>query len=325
MTILYIALLFVLCFALIKSADQVVLAVHRLSKNSTSVAFIISALFLAIATSLPELFVGITSGLSGISSLSFGNVVGANIANITLVAGIAAFVAGGVNIHQKFVRNEILIAGIAGILPFILVFIDGELGRVDGLILIFAYLAYALSFFKERFFHIAENLKEPDFFYKLFRKLNHVDVNKSKEIGRLFLGIIALLFSANILVSVAKSLAASIGIPIFLVGLIIVSIGTTLPELVFSMRSLKEGEPTMFLGNLLGSIIINSTLITGVAVMLSPIKNFIFNEYLVAFTAFVVVFFLFWLFTRSKFRLDKREALILLALYITFAAIEFIF
>ncbi len=324
MTILYIVILFVLCFALIKSADQVVLAVHRLSKNSTSVAFIISALFLAIATSLPELFVGITSGLSGISSLSFGNVVGANIANISLVAGIAAFITGGVNIHQKFVQREILIAGVAGILPFILVFIDGNLNRVDGLILIFAYLAYALSFFKERFLHIAENLREPDFFYKLFRRLNHIDVNRSKEIGRLFLGIMALLFSANILVSVAKTLAGSIGIPVFLVGLIIVSIGTTLPELVFSIRSLREGEPTMFLGNLLGSIIINSTLITGIAIVLSPIQNFIFSEYLVAFSAFIIVFFLFWLFTKSKFRLDKREALILLGLYIVFVVVEFI-
>jgi len=324
-TIIYqIAFLFFLCFILIKSADQVVVAVHRLSTNSTSVAFLISALFLAIATSLPELFVGITSGLSNISSLSFGNVAGANIANITLVGGVAAFLAGKVKINPALVSREIMIAGIAGVLPFILIFIDNGLNRVDGLILILCYVAYSLSFFKDRFAHIVSSLKEPGFFYKFFRKLNHIDADKSKETLRLIAGVIVLLFSSNILVSLAKNLAGEIGVPVFLIGLVILSVGTTLPELVFSIRSLKDGEATIFLGNLLGSIIINSTLIIGIAAFLSPIETFPVKDYLYAFVTFILIFSIFWMFLKSKLSLSRKEGFVLILIYITFVVLEFI-
>jgi cation:H+ antiporter len=319
-----LGIIFVLCLILIKSSDEVVLAVHRLSKNSTSVAFVISALFLAIATSLPEMFVAITAGLGEVSSLSLGNIMGANIANITLVAGVAALMVGSVDVHQKFVKKEILIAGIAGVLPFLLMFIDGKLGRVDGIILISAYLLYALSFFKERFLHISQNLRESHFFYKLFRKIKHTDSHRGKEILRLILGIVGLLISSNMLVSMAKTLAVIVGIPVFLVGLIIVSIGTTLPELVFSVRSLRSGEPTMFLGNLLGSIIVNSTLLTGIAVILAPINSFLISEYIIAFTVFVIVFSLFWVFTKTGRRFERKEAAILLSIYIVFVVLLFL-
>ncbi len=317
MIIILLITVFVLSFFLIKSADQVVVAVHRLSKNSTSGAFVISALFLAIATSLPELFVAITSGISGVSSLSLGNVIGANIANLTLVVGLSIIIVGSVDIHQKFIKKEIYLAGVAAVLPFILAFIGGGLSRVDGLILIFAYGVYALSFFLKK-------QKESDFSYKLFRKIHHVEHIKSKEIARLLFGIIALLVSANLLVFIARLLADKIGIPVFLVGLILVSIGTTLPELAFSIDALKNKEPAMFLGNLLGSIIVNSTLILGIAVTLSPINNFIVNKYLVAALAFIFIYLVFWGFTRTKFRLDRREAIILFLIYIVFAILEFV-
>lgn len=323
MILFLLGIIFILCLVLIKSSDEVVLAVHRLSKNSTAVSFTISAIFLAMATSLPEMFVSITSGISKTSSLSLGNVIGANIANITLVAGVATILIGSVDVHQKFVKKEVLIAGIFGILPFALLFIDGSLQKSDGLILILAYILYSLSFFKERFMHISQNLKESHFFYKTFRKIKHVDSKKAKEILRLIMGVLILLTSSNALVSVSKILATNIGIPIFIIGLFVVSIGTTLPELAFSIRSLRSGEPVMFLGNLLGSIIVNSTLITGIAIFLSPISGFMVGSYLTAFIVFLVVFILFWLFTRSKMIFERWEALILVFVYLIFAILEF--
>ncbi|MFH1863826.1 MAG: sodium:calcium antiporter, partial [bacterium] len=122
----------------------------------------------------------------------------------------------------------------------------------------------------------------------------------------------------------AISLASLVGVPVFLIGIIFVAIGTSLPELAFSLRAVKDKEPTMFFGNLLGSTIINSTLIVGLAAVISPIEVVAFNEYIVSGIFFVVVFLAFWYFIRSKYRLDKWEAVVLLGLYLTFVLLEFV-
>ena len=319
-----IFLIYVFSFVLIKAADQVVIALRHLTKSSSSKGvFILSALLLALATSFPELFVGITSSLEGTPNLSLGNVLGANIANISLVVGAATLLVGRVNVHGEFLRRDVWIALVAGILPIVLVF-DGELSRVDGLILLSLYGAYASSFFKDRFLEIGQEIKKGTFIHKFFRRVNNIDGNKTKEAARLFLGIAVLLVSANLIVNTAQSLAAAANIPVFLIGLILLSIGTTLPELGFSIKSLQDKEPTMFFGNLLGSIIANSTLVIGVTAVISPIRVAAIEEYLIAAVTFVVVFLVFWLFIRSKLKLERWEAGVLLAIYIVFVVVEFL-
>jgi cation:H+ antiporter len=317
-----IVLLFLFSILLIKSADQVVVGLRHLSRGSKSTGFVLSALVIALATSFPELFVGITSALEGTPTLSLGNVLGANIANISLIAGLSAWVMGRVNVHGDFLRRDVAVALIAGVLPLILIF-DGELGRTDGLVLIATYCAYASSFFKHRFLQIAEEHKKGTYIQRFLRKFTHMDTNKTKEAGRLFVGIALLLVSANIIVRIARSLAETAGIPVFLVGLILVSIGTTLPELAFAFRALRDKEPTMFFGNILGSIIANSTLIVGIAAIISPIQIANKNEYMVAAGAFILIFLTFWFFIKSKLRLDRWEAAALLFLYLAFVVVEF--
>ncbi|KKT67429.1 MAG: Na+/Ca+ antiporter, CaCA family [Candidatus Woesebacteria bacterium GW2011_GWC2_45_9] len=319
-----IVAIYVLSFVLIKSADQVVIALRHLTKSSgPKGAFIISALLLALATSFPELFVAITSALEGSPSLSLGNVLGANIANISLVVGAAGLLMGRVNVHGEFLKRDVWIALVAGVLPIVLVF-DGELSRVDGLILLSLYGAYASSFFKNRFLEIGNEIREGTFINRFFRRVNNIDGNKTKEAARLFLGIAVLLVSANLIVNTAQTLAVAANIPVFLIGLILLSIGTTLPELGFSIKSLQNKEPTMFFGNLLGSIIANSTLVIGVAAAIYPIRVAAIEEYLIAAITFVVVFLLFWLFIRSKLKLERWEAGVLLTIYVVFVVVEFL-
>jgi cation:H+ antiporter len=313
-----------LSFILIKSADQVVIALRHLSHSRKGSAFVVSALLLALATSFPELSVAVTSALDGEPSLSLGNVIGANITNLSLVVGFATVVVGRVAVHGEFLKRDVAIAMVAGILPLILVF-DGNLSRVDGLILLSIYGAYATSFFKRRFMQIGKEIQEGTFVQRLFTKIAHpnLDGNKTKAAARLFVGIVLLLISANLIVRVAEQLAIAAQVPIFLVGLILLSLGTTLPELAFSFRSLEDNEPTMFFGNLLGSIIANSTLVIGIAATISPIRVVAIDEYFIAAAAFLVVFLTFWLFIRSKLRLDRWEAGVLLILYIAFVVAEF--
>jgi len=320
-----IILLLIFTFLLIKSADMVVVSLRRLSSTTHTKVFVLSSILLAAATSFPELFVGITSALEETPHLSFGNVLGANIANISLVAGLSGFIVGRVNVHGELIRKEVAIAAIAGIFPLILA-LDGRLSRVDGLILVFTYLGYASSFFKIRFLEIANQIRKDGFFLRFVRKFMnvHIEVNYTKEWGKFFLGIILLLLSADIIVKIAKELAQAADIPIFLVGLIIISIGTTLPELAFSFRSLEDREPSMYFGNLLGSIIANSTLILGVTSLIYPIQIVAVEKTAVAAAAFIVIFLIFWFFIRSKLRLERWEAFSLLIIYSIFVVVEFL-
>jgi cation:H+ antiporter len=317
-----VASLFVFTFLLIKSADITVISLRRLSRSTHASAFVLSAILLALATSFPELFVGITSALEKTPNLSLGIVLGSNIANLSLMSGLAAIITGRVFVHGDFLKRDIAIAFVAGIIP-ILLSLDGRLSRVDGLILLCVYLAYATSFFKVRFIEIAKRHESESFVHRFFRVINHIDVDRTKETGRLFVGIALLLASADFVVLVSKQLAVAINIPVYVIGLIIVAIGTSLPELAFSLRSLKDKEPKMFFGNILGSTIVNSSLIVGTTVLINPITQISIKDYVNSAIFFVVIALTFWYFVRSKFRLDRWEAGILVGLYIIFAVIEF--
>lgn len=324
MIIFQIFSLIIFSFVLIKAAEWVIVSLRRIAKRTKTNVFIISAFILAIGTSLPELFVGITSAIEKTPNIALGVVLGSNIANIALITGIITLIVGRITVHESYFKKDVFLALVAGLLPLALM-ADGVLGRVDGLILLSAYAAYASSFFKDRYQEIAkEHLKE-SFFYKFWREINHIDFNITKEYGRLFVGLGALLFSAEMLIGSAIKIASSIGIPVFVIGLIAVAIGTSLPELVFSIKSVKEGQPTMFFGNLLGSTIANSTLIIGLTSVIHPIIIVSFIDYTNAVVAFIVIFFTFWLFIRSKHRLDRWEGGILVLLYIIFILVEFLF
>ena len=315
--------LFVLTFILIKVSDHVVIAVRRLSRVTHISAFVLSVIILSIGTTLPEFFVSTTSALRGVSNLSLGVIIGSNIANIALITGIAALTMGSIRVDSNFVKRDLWMALAAGVLPIFLI-VDGKLSRVDGLILLVIYAAYTTSFLKIKFREIVESNKKENFVHRFWRRLNHIESTKAKEYGRLFISIAILLFCADLIVKTATSLASLVGVPVFLIGIIFVAIGTSLPELAFALRAVKDKEPTMFFGNLLGSTIINSTLIIGLAAVISPIQVVIFSEYIVSGIAFVVVFLAFWYFIKSKYRLDKWEAVVLLGLYLLFVLLEFV-
>lgn len=318
-----VIILLVLTFILIKSADLVVFALRRLSRSTHVAAFVVSALLLALATSFPELFVSVTSALQRETDLSLGIVIGSNIANISLIAGFAALLAGKVVVHGDFLKRDVGIALIAGVLPILLA-LDRNLSRIDGLILLAVYGAYATSFFKVRFFEIAERHKMESYFHRLFRKINQLEVSKPKELGKFFIGIAILLVSADLITRVSGKLAAEANIPVFLIGLILIAVGTSLPELAFSLRSLEDKEPKMFFGNLLGSVIVNATLIVGLSVLINPVINIPIANYLFSAIFFIIIYLTFWFLIRSKFALERWEAGLLILLYAIFVIVEFV-
>lgn len=324
MMIWQIFILIIFSFVLIKSAELVITALRRIAKKSKVGVFAISAIILAVGTSLPELFVGITSAIEKSPNISLGVVLGSNIANTALITGVVALIVGKINVHGDYLKRDVFIALVAGLLPLALM-ADGILGRVDGLVLLFVYASYTASFFKEKFSEITNEHDQESFFYKFLREINNIDFDITKEYGKLFISLALMLFSSQMIIGASEKLAILIKIPVFIVGLIILAIGTSLPELIFSLKSVKDGEPKMFFGNLLGSTIANSTLIVGLTSVISPIKITSFGDYRNAIIAFIVIFISFWLFIRSKHRLDRLEGLILILMYIVFMMFEFIF
>lgn len=311
------------CLILIKSADFVIVGLRRLGKSTKTAVFALSAIILALGTSLPELFVGITSAIENTPNLILGVVLGSNIANIALVCGFMSLITGRIIVRGAVLRRDIIVAFLAGIIPMILL-LDGKLGRVDGLILLSVYFAYTTSFFKKRYEEIAEEHRKESFFYRFFRRFNYIDASRRRESGRLFVGIALLLFSADMIVRLSRMVAESAGIPVFIIGLLVLAVGTSLPELAFSLRSLEDNESSMFFGNLLGSLIANSTLIIGFTSLINPIEVVAVDQYLKSAIFFVVIFLTFAFFVDSKKRLDRWEGLVLLLMYLLFAIVQFV-
>jgi cation:H+ antiporter len=316
----HLVLIFLFCLLLIKATDILMINLKSLVSRTRIGAFAISGLIMALGTSLPELSVGITSALRGTSSLSLGNVIGANIANLSLVIGGAALLGGAVQVRGEFLRQDVFYAFLAGAAPMVLLF-DKQLSRLDGIILLALYGFYQAMVFSEQAKGLA--VKEEDgFIQRLIRRLNHRGTQR--ELGWIFLGLALLFFSADMIVHLAKLVAVALNIPILLVGLILISIGTCLPEFAFGIKAIKEKQPQMVFGNLLGSIVANANLILGLVVLISPLRIQAFAQYLVATMAFVVVFGAFYFFVRTKHQLERWEGAFLIGFYLAFVLGEFI-
>jgi len=237
-----------------------------------------------------------------------------------VIIGGAALLGGSIGVKGNFLKTDIFWVFLIGSAPMLLLF-DKNLSRLDGIILLSLYVFYQLAVFGERHRQLSV-AEEEGFIQRLIRKLNHRTTRK--ELGWVILGIALLLFSAEMLVEVATRLALSLKIPVLLVGLILVAIGTSLPELAFSVGAIKKQQSEMVYGNLLGSVVANATLILGLAVLISPLQVQAFAQYLLATMGFVVVFGAFYFFTRTKHRLERWEGAFLVGFYLAFVFSEFL-
>jgi len=318
---LNLLLIFAFSLLLLKSTGWVVSSLTYFSRLTGLGKFALTGLIMSLATSLPELSIAIASAVEGKPNLVLGNVIGANILNLSLVVGLASLLAGSVQAHGRFLRRDAFYAFLAGALPMLLL-IDGRLGRGDGLALVVVYLVYQATILREqRRPASVSDAGNGGFFRRIFHRLTDRDTDA--KIWWFVLGAVGMIIAAAGIVRAASSLAAGLNLPILLIGLFLVSLGTTLPELAFEIRALRAGESAMALGNMIGSIVANATLILGLSAVIRPI--ILANgsaSYLTATIAYALAFLAFYLFVRTKRRLDRWEGAALVGLYILFAVIE---
>lgn len=282
--------------------------------------YILAAVLVALSTSLPELFVGLVATISGRQEVALGNLLGANVVNLSLVIGIAVIVGGALSVVGDFMRWEIAAAFLAGSAP-ILLMLDGLLSRLDGLILLVVYLIYVRDIVidgKHR------TLAEKGAIQKGVVHKSRSLIPKEIEMVylRLGIGLAGLIAAAELTVRSSVSLAETWKISGGLLGIMIVALGTTLPELFLSIEAIKKKQATLVLGNLLGSVVTNATLVVGLVALINPVTLAKVNNFSVANIFFVLTFGLFWLLTKSKKKIDRWEGLFLVGIYLIFIGTE---
>lgn len=222
--------------------------------------YILSFVLVALATSLPELFVGVTSAISGEPLFSLGNVIGANAFDLTLVLGIAIVLAGGIS-SDHTVRGRDIIFTLATLLFPVFFISDGLITRVEGFVLLLLFCAYIV-------YLVDQARKSPTVDHLTAHE--YTFSNFLKNFGEFILGTILLLLSAAVVVAKGLEVAGGFALPIFFVGLL-VALGTTLPEMIFGIKSVAMRHSSMSLGNVLGSVVVNTSLVLGVVALIHPI------------------------------------------------------
>ena len=218
---------------------------------------IVGATVAAFATSSPELAVGVSAALNGVPQIAFGDVLGANIVNVGMVLALAVLISA-MKCPRDSIRRDFSAALLTPVLTAALA-VDGEISRVDGVVLMVAFFIWlTLTVVSAR--------------------RQRGDVLPEANSGRgwrliavLLIGLVILFAAGHLIVSGAKGVARAMGIGEFVIGAVIVAVGTTVPELATMIVSKLRGYEEVGLGTVLGSIVFNACFIVGVAAMIHPI------------------------------------------------------
>jgi len=313
-----IILFLISLYILVKASQSVVKYILAIADFLNISDYVAALLIMSLATTLPEFVVGINSAIGGFSNLSLGNLFGANIANISLVLGLSAFLSGNIKTVGRAPKYHIWPALLTSISPIILL-LDGSLTRNDGLILISIFFIYCFFLIFGRSFI----KKEHDILSKIRsskEKTTHHYLFLNKNIGGFIISVFLLLLSAYVLTLNASSIALSLNISEILIGIFVIAIGTTLPELSISLRSAFSKHPGLSIGNLVGASVFNSTLILGVVALINPIAIIgnDFKSFIIASIFMVLCIIVANIFLTTGRKIGRFEGLMLMFIYVLF-------
>ena len=290
---------------LIKGSDFFVDGSSNIASILKIPTLIVGLTIVAFGTSAPEAAVSITSSLSGNNALAVSNVIGSNLFNMMLIIGLCALLRE-LKIGRDVLNKDLpFLVVITAILSGFII-IGWSISRVEGIILfllIIGYVSYLV--------YSAKNTKEAQIVEKpkmsLLRSIIYI-------VG----GVAGIIIGADFVVDSASYIAIAFGMSETLVGLTIVAIGTSLPELVTSLTALKKEENQLIIGNVIGSNIFNILFVLGASSIISPIT--INPNMIVDIALMLGVTILFFIFGKTQDKYDKKEGFILVALFIAYMA-----
>jgi cation:H+ antiporter len=294
---------------LIKGADYFVEGASKLAQLLRVPPLLVGLTIVAFGTSSPEATVSIIAALEGNSDVALGNIVGSNIFNITLVVGITAMI-NPLKVETDTIRKEIPFTLLASVALWVLISDVALQGlgtnlitRSEGIILLlfFAIFLYYI-------FEVARNNREP------VNAEDTAGVSWGKNTFLTLAGLAAIIFGGDLVVGNATEIALSIGMSETLVGLTIVAVGTSLPELITSITAAMKKASEIALGNIVGSNIFNILFVLGASATISPLA--VNGKIFVDIMAMIVLTLVLLIFSRSRFKISKVEGAILAAVYV---------
>jgi cation:H+ antiporter len=265
---------------------------------------IIGLTIVAFGTSAPELAVSVKSALAGNPGIALGNVVGSNIVNIGLILAITALIRP-ITVQSQMVKRDIPIMIAASVLMWFLL-LDGEVSFIDGAILFSALVGYLV------FSYVSAKNNPEDL------DLDASPQHPGLSIALIIVGIAMLVGGGILFVDGAVDLAKQFGISEVIIGLTIVAIGTSMPELVTSVMAALKGQSDIAIGNVVGSNIFNVLGILGATALIHPVSAAGFNE--IDFIAMLIFAFMVLPFAWSGLRIGRREGSVLLAGYLGYTS-----
>ncbi len=273
----------------------------KLSRHFGMGEFLISFVVLGVASIAPELFIGVIAALEGASPLGFGVAIGSNVADLSLIIGLVALAGSGIPLRKptiKQTRGLLLTTA----LPVLLI-LGGTLSRIDGALLVLAFIGYLAHLFKQR----------------ATRNTNFIDdgINVYTEGIILITCITGLLFSAELISQAAQEMSSLLGAPLVFIGTLIAA-GTCLPELTFSIHAVHRHHPDLGFGDIIGNVIADCLFTTGIIALIQPIqpaKLFfaLFAGGAMLFNALILFFYL------GKHKgITRNAGILLVSVYILF-------
>lgn len=261
----------------------------------------------ALGTSSPELLVSLKAALMGSSSIALGNIIGSNIANIALILGLAAVIRP-LQVHANVIKREIpIMIGVSLLLVFFL--IDGTVGFIEGLIFVILLIAYTII-------NIFLSLKENKEIEKEFEEGLKSKLNIPTAVLFIVAGLALLFFGADLFLKGAVSLAKVFNVSDAIIGLTVVAVGTSLPELFTSIVATIKKESDIAVGNAVGSNIFNILSILGISAIIIPIKSDQISYF--DFGVMLAAAFILLPLSYSGFRISRLEGILLLTGYLIY-------
>jgi cation:H+ antiporter len=249
----------VLAFA----ADQFVIGAVRIAARLRLSTVVIGAIVIGFGTSAPEMVVSGLAASQGNLDIAAGNIIGSNIANLTLVLGAAALVTPVLVASPTIRREAPLSLGATAVFALL---VQNGLTRPEGLLLLAFLLTILVVLVR------SSRAADPEISDEVEEYLGEVVESAAKDTVRTVIGLVGTLAAAQLLVVSARSLASAAGLAEGFVGLTIVAVGTSLPELATSLQAARKGETDLIVGNLLGSNIFNSLGVAGIAALAGPVR-----------------------------------------------------
>ncbi|MBO4753310.1 MAG: calcium/sodium antiporter [Bacteroidales bacterium] len=300
---------------LVKGGDYLVDGSVAIAKRARLSEMVIGLTVVGFGTSMPELLVSAQSAWMGSSGIAIGNVVGSNISNIALILGVTAMIH--VIPSQKITLHLDLPFMLLSFVLFVAIAMTGSVGRVAGVIGVLMLICFVA-------YQVRQSRKASKVQEKLAAEHHEQATGDEpmalwKAILLVIVSFLAMVFGANILVEGASNIARLLGVTDRIIGLTIVAVGTSLPELFSSVMAAVKGKTDMAIGNIIGSGTFNILSVIGISAIITPITGtnigFAFDYVLM-----IILGVLLWVFLRSKYVLERWEGFVLTAIYVAYLA-----